>query len=256
MVHSSPSTYEGIVTIIDTKGNQKLKESIPSHDLTFEWNPFDESKVMILKFTEDWNFKAMQLDLKKARLTECSLPQPFLKWLSLNEIAYLNWDEDHPSLKAPLVKRDLDTGKGTILYEDITQFAAFRKMLIIITAEGQSSSKAKYTFYGQNRKNLFTFSIPQLSSYSDWLVPFYDYNESNGSFITFQPISSGEADAYSEGFDLVEYNVIKKQKQLIAEGLENEPISFSPSGDVILYGNSLEKIMDLHEKKTYDAVKD
>ena len=43
-------------------------------------------------------------------------------------------------------------------------------------------------------------------------------------------------------------NVNRNEKKTIMEGLENEPLSCSPSGDVCLYGYYFEKIIDLESK--------
>lgn len=254
LIHSSPSSYEGLVTIIDRNGTERLRESIPSYELVFEWNPYNESEVLVSKFDEDWTFQVMLLDMEQSKTTALSLTQPFVKWLSTKNIAYLNWDEENPTLVAPLLMKELESGKETVLFEEAIQFAMFREMLLTISVKERDSSKALYSFYDKQLKELFSFSIPLLSKFSDWLVPFFDYNESTGCFITFQPVTSGEADSYTEGFDLVEYSVQKKRNQLLMEGLENEPVQFSPSGEAVLYGNSFEKIIDLQERKIYQVI--
>ncbi|WML30715.1 hypothetical protein RCG24_02025 [Neobacillus sp. OS1-32] len=256
LIHSSPSTYEGVVTIIDMNGTELLKKVLVSHELAYEWNPYDESKVLITEFAEDWTFKVLLMDLKNNETTKLSLSQPFIKWLSQTQLAYVNWDKEQPVLVAPLIRKDLKTGKETSLFKDLIQFSAFPHLLLTITVNDQQRSNAIYSFYDREFKQLFSFSIPQLTRFSDWLVPYFDYNESSGSFITLQPKNSGEADTYTGGFDLVKYNLNKEEKQLIMGGLENEPVIFAPSGEALLYGNRFEKIIDLHERKLYQALKE
>jgi len=256
LVHSSPSSYEGLVTIIDPKGTEHLKESFASYELVFEWNPYNESEVFVSKFDQDWSFQLFLLEMKKAKTTEIFLPQPFVKWMNESDVAFLNWDEQNPSLFAPLTVKGVENGTEKTVVPSAIQFSTFRDLLMTVTVNEQDKSMATYSFFDKEMKKLSAFSIPQLTKFSDWLVPFYDYNEQKRQFITFSPLTSGESDSYSDGFQLLSYDLMKGNSKLIMEGLENEPINFSPSGEALLYGNQLEKIIDINAKKIYDLVKE
>lgn len=256
LIHASPSSYKGMVTIIDTKGTEQLKQSFASYELVFEWNPYNESEILVTNFAEDWSFQVILLDLKKSNTTELIMSQPFIKWKDENEVAFINWDQNSPSLFAPLIKRNLGTGMAKTLVPSVINFSFFHDMLMTVSVDDQDQLKASYSFFDKKMKKLFTFSIPQLTKYSDWLVPFYDYSEQTGQFITFSPLTSGEADSYTDGFQLVTYNPKKGSSSLILPGLENEPINVSPAGNALLYGNRFEKIIDLDAKKIYELIKE
>lgn len=256
LIHASPSSHEGVVTIIDTKGNEQLKESFASYDLAFEWNPFQESEIIVSRFDEDWGFKISLLDLKRANTTELNLPQPFMKWMNKNEVGLINWDENNPSLSAPLMVKNLENGSEKTLLTSVINFSAFSHQFMTVSVNEQNQSKASYSFFDKKMNNLFSFSIPQLTAYSDWLVPFNDFKEQKGLFITFSPLTSGEADSYTDGFQLLAYNLKNGSRTLIKDGLENEPINLSPSGDALLYGNRFEKIIDINAKKVYTLIKE
>ncbi|MBT2701543.1 hypothetical protein J7E79_30305 [Bacillus sp. ISL-40] len=256
LIHTSPSSYEGVVTIIDIKGKEQLKKSFASYELAFEWNPYKESEILVTKFNEDWSFQVLLLDLNKSNTTELTLPQPFIKWKGENEVAFINWDENNPSLFAPLIDRSLENGMENTLFSSVIDFSEFHDLLVTVSVNEQDQSMANYSFFDKEMKKLFTFSIPQLTNYSDWLVPFYDYNEQKGQFFTFSPVTSGEADSYTEGFQLLAYNPKNGSSSLIMDGLENEPIHLSPSGDALLYGNQFEKIIDIKTKKIYELIKE
>ncbi|MEH7414141.1 hypothetical protein V7266_02490 [Neobacillus drentensis] len=256
LIHSSPSSFVGVVTIIDAKGTELLKKNFPSYDLGFEWNPYDESKVLITKFAEDWSFQLYLLDVTDASTTELKLPQPFIKWIKSDEVAYLNWDQSSPSLVAPLIIKGLgDAGEKTI-FTQVIQFAAYRDLLMTVTVNQEDSSIADYSFFDKKQKRLFSFSVPQLNKFSDWLVPFYDYNEQKKQFISIRPLTSGDADTYTGGFQLISYDLKKRSSKLILGGLDNVPISLSPDGNTALLGNSFEKIIDLNKKKSYELVRE
>lgn len=256
LIHSSPSSYEGLVTVTDAKGNEKLRESFASYELEFEWNPYNEEQILVSKFAEDWTFKVLLLDMKTDNTRELSLPQPFIKWLSEKEIAFLNWDENSPQLFAPLIEKNLGSGSEKTIFPSAIQFAAFPNLLMTISVNKQDQSLATYSFSDQRQKEIFTFSIPQLTNFSDWLVPYYDYNNKTGQFITFQPLKSGEIDSYADGFQLAKYDLKKGTSKVIMDGLINEPINISPTGEAILYGNSFEKMIDLKTQKIYELIKE
>lgn len=256
LIHSSPSTYEGLISILDSSGLEIFKQSLASFELEFSWNPYDESKIMVSKFNEDWTFQILLINLKDAKTTEISLPQPFIKWVGIKDIAFIDWDNNNPTLNAPLIIKKLGNEKEKTVFPEVFQFSTFQNVLMTITVNDQDQSKANYSFFDKEIKPIFNFSIPQLSKFSDWLVPFYDYNVSKSQFITFRPLRSGESDSYTEGFELVSYDLIKGRNTLILDRLENEPLTLSPTGEACLYGNLFEKIIDLHAKKIYTLVKE
>ena len=124
-----------------------------------------------------------------------------------------------------------------------------------VTVSDEEKLQAAYTFYNKENKEVYTFSIPHLTMFSGWLVPFYDFNESKGKFITLKPLKSAEADAYSGGFDLVSYDINKDKSDIILKALKNEPLLLSPAGEAALYGNRFDQIIDLHTKEIYKLVK-
>ncbi len=255
LIHSSPSTYKGTITVTDLKGHVVWSESIPSYELSFEWNPYNESEILISKFNEDWTFQVFLVSLDTRSVKQLSVPQPFMKWMDKDHIAYLNGDQASPSLFAPLVVKSLADQSVHTAFSNIYQFSAFKERTMTITVKGQDQSQAVYTFFDPKNRQLDAFSMPQLSQYSDWLVPFYDYIEAKDQFLTFQPVKSGEADAYRDGFQLVSKLLTEKKSAVLFQNLKNEPLSCSPSGETCLYGTSLEKLMDLKAKKIVKWVK-
>ena len=255
LIQSSPSTYEGQVTIVTTDGSEILKKSIPSYELEFEWNQFNESEILISSFNEDWTFQMLLLDIEQNKTTELSIPQPFIKWLNQDKVAFLHWDEATPALFAPLMSKHLGTDNEEAIFDDVLQFSTYRDILMTVTVNDEEKLQAAYTFYKKEKEEVFTFSIPHLTMFSGWLVPFYDFNESKGKFITLKPLKSAEADAYSGGFDLVSYDINKNKSDIILKALKNEPLLLSPLGEAALYGNRFDQIIDLHTKEIYKLVK-
>ncbi|WP_052427398.1 hypothetical protein [Neobacillus niacini] len=254
LIQTSPSTYEGQVTILTPEGSEIIKQSFTSYELAFEWNPLNESEILISSFNEDWTFQMLLLDIEQRKTTELSIPQPFIKWLGKEEVAYLNWDETSPSLFAPLLLKKLNSETEEVIFTDVLQFAAYHDILMTVTVKDKEKLLAAYTFYNENKQELFSFSIPHLTMFSGWLVPYYDFNEKNGKFITLKPLKSVEADAYTEGFELVSYDINSGNNNSILQGLKNEPVLLSPSGEAALYGNRFEKIINIKTKELLELV--
>jgi hypothetical protein len=254
LIQSSPSTYEGQVTILSPEGTEIFKQSIPSYELAFEWNPFNESEILISAFNEDWTFQMLLLDIGQRKTTELTLPQPFIKWLGNEEVAYLKWNEDSPSLFAPIMKLDLSNEAEEEIFTDVLQFATYKDILMTVTVQDDGQLQASYTFYNKEKKELNSFSIPHLSMFSGWLVPYNDLNEKKGEFITLKPVKSAEADAYREGFELVSYDIENGSSNVIMKNLKNEPILLSPSGEAALFGNRFDKLINFKTKELMELV--
>jgi hypothetical protein len=255
LIQSSPSTYEGQVTILSPEGSELMKQSFPSYELAFEWNPFNESEILISSFKEDWTYQMLLLNIEQSKTTDLSIPQPFIKWVGEDEVAYLNWDETSPSLFAPLMSKKIGAEGEEVLFNDVLQFSTYHNILMTVTTRDEEQLQASYHFYNKDNQQLYSFSIPHLTMFSGWLVPYHDFNESTGKFITLKPLKSVEADAYSEGFELVSYDINKGITNMILQGLKNEPILLSPSGEAALYGNRFEKIINLETNEISEFIK-
>jgi hypothetical protein len=254
LIQTSPSTYEGQVTILSPEGTELMKQSFTSYELAFEWNPFNESEILISSFNEDWTYQMLLLDIEHSKTTELTLPQPFIKWIDIEEVAYINWDEASPSLFGPLMSKKIETGEEETIISDVLQFSAFHNTFMTVTVRDEEQLQATYTFYNKDKKQLNSFSIPHLTMFSGWLVPYNDFNENAGKFITLKPLKSGEADAYTDGFELISYDINKGTNRLILQDLKNEPILLSPDSEAALFGNRYERIINLKTKEIMELV--
>lgn len=251
LIHSSSTSEEGIITVIDKKGKSLATKSIISSEITFVWNPFNDDLVLVSSFNEQWDFQVSVLNIKTNELKDSTLTQqPFASWVTKDELIYLNWDNDDPAFFAPVIKQGISEATGEELeFSNIFQLSSFNDVVLMISVDKDNKEKAVYTFLSNRFKKLTTFTIPQLTKFSDWLVPFYDFSQSKNQFLTFRPLSSGEVDTYKDGFQLVQYHLDSKEENVLLEGMENKPISLSPNGNLCLYGFQLENIIDLQSKK-------
>jgi hypothetical protein len=246
LIHSSPSTYEGQVSIINTEGKEVYSDSFPSVEMVFEWNQFNTEQLFITAFKADWSFTNYFLYLDKKELTSNDVRKPFAKWTGERRLAFLDWNENDISLVSPLIEKEL--GKEEILLrKGIFHFESFDNKILTITVES-GEQLAKYTFYSKNMVEQFSFETPILSSYSGWVIPNYGMASDQKEFLTMIPLESTEADTYREGFQLISYNIKSGKKEILLENTENVPFTCSPNNTLCLMGYQFEKLFSLQNR--------
>lgn len=255
MVHTSPSSYEAVVTVYDINGIELANQSFPSSELHVEWNPYEEDKLLVVAFNDDWSYKAFLMNAEDRKVEETGIPDPFVKWIGKDKYAYLEWNEESPEFFAPLVLRDVNGEKTTAPLGNLYHLETYKNLIMAISAAGTDLDKAIFTFYDTKLTQLFSFGLPQLGRFSGWLVPFMDFNDNKQEFTVFEPVKSGDADTYTEGFILASHALGGGRKVLL-EGAENQPIESSPNGEAFLYGYRFEKIIDAAGKKILPLFQD
>lgn len=245
LIHSSNSSYKGMITILTANGKELVSKTIKSFELAFEWNPYNENLLLVSSFTEKWDFHTYILKIQDKELSEFQLAEPFASWLTEDELIYLDWDANHSSLLAPLKKVKYGSGKIKTIMTGLIQAKAYRDNLMTIGLSQESDDNGVYTFYSNQMKLKSSIIVPLLSSYSDWLVPYFEFHPEDKLFYTFRPKASGDANTYSGGFEFISFDIETREETVILENVENEPISCSPDGALCLYGNQLEKIIDV-----------
>ncbi|HAQ06288.1 MAG TPA: hypothetical protein DCR24_01650 [Bacillus bacterium] len=248
LIHSATSN-EGTITVIDSSGQVLFSTSIESYELSFEWNPFAEHLVLLTAFNEEWNFNTYLLDVKKKNMEEYELPQPFARWISKDELVFQEWDEEGISLQAPLrviSLKDQNTKEALSL---VHRFDSLGRNLLSVKIDESDPDRAYYEIHSNRFERIAGFAVPILTSYSGWLIPFYDLMDGGREFVYLRATHMGEADVYQDGFDLIRFNLESGKEELIFTGLANEPLACSPSGTRCLYGFQLEKIINLETKE-------
>ena len=248
LIRSPFSPTEMMISVIQKSGEELYSEKIEAFDVAIEWNPYNEQRVLISTFTEDWQSQSFDLSIADKKRTEIKLSNPFSYWYDENGLIYLNWNQNDVSLFANVFTKDLSSQVEKNVFSSIFHMDAFKRSIMTIKIDQDPMSEASYHFYDQELNSIGSFKTPTLTRFSDWLIPYYDYNEKKNTFISFQPMENGEVSTYNQGFQLFKYELNRNEKKSIMEGLENEPLSCSPAGDVCLYGYYFEKLIDLESK--------
>ncbi len=254
-IHTSVSTYEGLLTVIDLQGKVLNSQSLTAAELTYTWNPYDSNLILISAFSEDWTFTPYLMNIEEESLSELTLNEPFVHWLNSEEVVYLDWSSENPALFAPLVKHSIFIDQNETILDHIFQVKGFDQGVMTISAENGKMDEAVYTFMTEQFEVLSSFSVPQLTNYSDWLIPYSDFI-GNESFLSFQPLHSSEADLYQDGFQLINTKLSSGEKEILLENAENEPLSCSPDGKACLYGYYFEKLIHLESGEIISLMKE
>ncbi|MBP3041141.1 hypothetical protein J9303_16885 [Bacillaceae bacterium Marseille-Q3522] len=248
IIISNYSLDESEFTIINRDGSTKLSRTFSAFDHAVQWNMYDENEVILATFSKDWEATTYLFTINDNQFTEIDGLQPFSYWQSKDTVVYLDWKEENPSLYAPLMKKSINDKNGTVLFPKVYQVITFKNLLLAITVEEGQNRNAIYTFYNDDLQEVSSLQMPLLARISDWLVPYSEYLASDGSFLTFRPYNS------TDTFELIKYDVKTKKVEVLAEGLENKPLSCSPDGNSCLYGFTFETIIDLKTKEMIPIV--
>lgn len=245
LLHLAPSTHLGGITIIDRHGKQVANVEIDSFELYFAWNRLNENQLYIAAFLEDWTYETSLLHIDRNEMTTVYINDPFIQWVAKEEVAFLEWDTDSPTLTAPLIKKNVRTDELKTLSKHVIDFASFTDHLLYVRMSEQDRNIAEYSLLNKQQQKQFSFTAPLLTRYSGWLVPFYDFHSKQQIFYTFRSLRSADADMYGDKFQLVAYHVKNNKEHVLLDKLDNEPISLSPSGKYLLYGYRFDKIIHL-----------
>lgn len=255
LIHSSPIDNVGDLKFFKLDGLLQYETSIESFDMEFVWNQNNEDQIIVTAFYEDWSYSAFTINMKEKSMTEVELMQPFVHWPTTDDLLYLNWELDSSSLQAPLIKESIYSKSQQEILASAHYFDSFNGITLAVQTNVQDLHRANYIFMNNQFEEMARFDVPQLATFTGWLVPYYDLNPVKKTMIYFVPLSAGEADIYSGGFSLAKYSVKDGKEVVLFSDLENQPISCTSDEKYCLYGFQFEKLIDLKQKEIINLVK-
>lgn len=255
-VHTSKSSSVATVYFVDPRGDTLYSTEIESYELTYEWNEQDPNLMLVTAFFEDWSYETMYIHVEDRTINKVEGLQPFMKWIGESGILEQDWNRDEQEFFAPIIKKSLDNmEEGERLLEQVYRFDVLGNRLMTINVPTDNPEVMEYLFYDQNLEVYSsTIVMPNLTQYTDWLIPFYDYMASNHVFLSFVPKKHESVDSYKEGFQLISFDLQENTKKVIMDKLDNKPISCSPNGKYCLYGHLFEQLLDLDSAKIFNLI--
>lgn len=249
LIHTSPSSYEAELIVLDKNANLKFTTKIESYELQTMWNQIDNNQLFVSSFNEDWTFQTYLINVAENSINENPVDFPFIQWLNGNEVSYLKWDQNAPSLSAPLYIYDIKKQEETLLSKNVVANTNYDKVLSTFELLDENGA-AVIKFYDMNSRKLIADMPTNLVAlYSDWAIPFHDMASKGNHFYTF------EINDKKTAFSLISYEIETEEKKTLIENIENLPFLLSPTGEYALYGARYEKIIRLADKTIKDLVK-
>jgi len=235
-LYTSEDDVEAHIHILTLDGNEKYTVSIPAREIAFAWNQFSETVIMINAFYEDWTFNNFILDFEAGSIEEIQLPQPFAQWYSKDEYIYIHWDEQEPQLAAPLLTLNIEANEVNETLQAVTMFESGKEVLFAAQVS-QEEARLEYTFILEDQEIKRLSAGVNLGD-SGGSIPEYDLQEENDSFFTFLIDEKSSS-------QLIMYNYVTGEQQIVLDHLASAPISVSPNGKWCLYGYSLENVIEI-----------
>ncbi|PLT34715.1 hypothetical protein [Bacillus sp. V5-8f] len=254
LVHTSSSAKEATIHLLRNDGTEQFAAAIPSEELDFSWNPYENGVLFVTSFFEDWSFTNYKIDTKQKKITHLDFPQPFAQWEAKDRLMYLDWDKNDLDATAPLISMDMKSRKKKAVMLDVLQFHKWREGFMAIQVTTEKPDKAVYKFFDGSNKQIFSFMVPRTTSYAHSEVPNFTFNEAQDSFYTFVPDKHPKEGKIGEQYKLIQVNYRTGDIITILKSAENAPITCSPEGNWCLYGHQHEKLINTYEKKVFSLV--
>lgn len=225
---------QAFIHILTAEGEEQYTMSVPSREIAYSWNPRTETKLVLNLFLEDWTYRTFILDFEKEAMEEIELSQPFAKWYTEDEFIYIQLDEEGPETAGTLITESVQGHSISAMLENVITFNSGENVLV--AAQIVDEHLLEYVFMiDGNEKNRYAVEWSMADMMG--MNPEYALNEERHFFYTF--ILDGQVN------QLVMYNYETDEQQLIMEDLEMAPIAVSPNGKRILYGYSLENLIEV-----------
>jgi hypothetical protein len=241
LVHTSPTSYEAELVILDSKANRTFSTRIESYELEYTWDQNNPAQLFISSFIEDWSFQTYIINVMEETITNNQIEMPFIQWLNNDELSYLKWDQDAPSLTAPLYIYNYENDQETLLANHVVSNTNFMNEISTIELVDESGA-ASVKFYDPIDKKLLTETSTHLvAQYSDWAIPFHDMNDKKSIFYMF------EGNQAQTAFSLISFDLETQEKKTLIETIENLPFKLSPNGAFALYGARFENLIRLED---------
>lgn len=249
LVQTAPLTYQASITIMDTNGNILTEQDIASSEVSIEWNPTNDNYLLITAFNEDWSYEVYHLQVQNKQLEKHNHLQPFYKWFNSDNVLEQKWGEGI-ALFAPLWKTNIeDKEQSESFFPSVYYYDWLAQTyLFTITVPESDETTFQYRFYTDENSNpMYQLDMPNLTQFTDWIVPFYTFTEQDEMFYTFVPEHHGIIDTYGGTFALKQYDLEQQIEKTLFDSLENKPISCDGTSNLCLYGYQFEQIIDLEE---------
>jgi hypothetical protein len=246
----------GHIRILDKIGKEVFSWDNQIEDLQFMWNPYEPDELVITEFLTYMDFQLLKVNVGTQAVAKIPVNNPFVQWTSKDELGYLNWDQNEPSLDAPLHLFNLKTLKEEEWLESCIMLFTLKDVVITVSLDNNDLNKSLYTFYESNtRKRLTETYIPVLNTFSEsWWIPSFDFDDNKKIFYYMEPKRAGDISEYNEGYELIALTIDEQKEEVLMTIPNNYPIKLSPDGQRCLIGQQLEQIITISNQQLTNLI--
>ncbi|HHW36940.1 MAG TPA: hypothetical protein GXX18_06850 [Bacillales bacterium] len=244
------------IRILDKIGKEVFSWDNKIEDLQFMWNPYEPNELVITEFLSYMDFQLLKINVRTKDVTEIPVNNPFVQWTSRDELGFLNWEQNEPSLDAPLVLFNLRTSKEEEWLKNCIMLFTQKDVVITVTLDDKDLNKSLYTFYeSKTRKRLTKTYIPILNTFSEaWWIPSFDFDEDKEIFYYMKPKRAGDISEYNEGYELTALSLGDQKEEVLITIPNNYPIMLSPDGKLCLIGQQLEQVINISTQQLTNLI--
>ncbi len=247
-VQTSPSSYEAELLFLNREGDIQYQTEVESYELSFTWNQVNPDQLFVTSFNEDWSYSTKIIYIHNHQIMENPIDIPFIQWINNNQVSYIKWDQDEPSLTAPLYMYNLEDHTETLLSEQVVANTNFPNLLTTIELIDENGTAVVRFYDSDSQEKLAEMSTRLVALYSDWSIPYHDLDKEENLFYIF------EVNEEKNDFTLVSFSPDTTEKKVIFESIDNFQIKLSPNGEFALYGPRFEKILDLNNQSVEELI--
>ncbi|HHY73022.1 MAG TPA: hypothetical protein GX497_07335 [Bacillus bacterium] len=239
------------IRIINKIGREVFSWSDKIDELQFMWNPYESNEMVVAEFLANLDFQLLKIRVDTKKVEKIPVTNPFVQWISKDEIGYLNWNQNEPSIEAPLLLFNMNTNTEEKWLTNCIIFFSLKDIMMTVSIDENDLYQSLYTFYdSKTRKKLTALHIPVLNTFSEaWWIPSFDYDEENKLFYYMKPKRAGDISEYNEGYQLTVLSLANNKEKVLETFSDNLPIKLSPDGQWCLIGPQFEQVLNASSRK-------
>ncbi|MDG5470801.1 hypothetical protein P6709_03505 [Jeotgalibacillus sp. ET6] len=253
LLHLAVDSETAKVIIMDMESREQLWEKqIHSYDLTYEWNPFNESQILFTVFQENWEYKVWLADIRNSSWKEIENLPPFYKWKSKDSLLYQEWEENRSESASALMELFIENREEKRIDSDVLAFDFQDPYLLTVYL---NNDKNTYDYrISQSEEEIVQFTMPGFKVFSDWVIPQHEFILHTNELVMFKPNSKGVSEFGEKTFSMVRMNLSTGEENVIKELADHAPLTCSPEGTYCLTGHKLSYAVNLENGETKQLI--
>ncbi|MGD7043965.1 hypothetical protein [Jeotgalibacillus proteolyticus] len=253
LLHLAVDSQTAKVIIMDMENREEIWEKeIRSYDLTYDWNPFNESQILFTVFQEDWEYKVWHADSRTSSWKEIKNLPPFYKWKTKDSVMYQEWKEGGSESASALMELYIQNKKVERIDPAILAFDFMAPYLLTVYVNAETNM---YDYkISQSGKEISQFFIPGFKVFSDWVIPQHDFIPHTNELIMFKPNTKGVSEFGEKTFSMVRMDLHTGEEKVIKQTADHAPLACSPNGSYCLTGHKLSYAVNMNNGETKQLI--